>query len=101
MEKNNLGFLQAKAWSGREWLLTLCLLLGITVLVYVSTHIAWKGNQYVQLDKKQLQLVYKYLAYDSSMQAKDSIKIIPTCNVICSSIIFSEPNCTRKLTGNN
>jgi len=77
MEKNNLGFLQAKTWSGREWLLTLCLLLGITVLVYVSTHIAWKGNQYVQLDKKQLQLVYKYLAYDSSMQAKDSIKTNP------------------------
>lgn len=74
MENNKLGFLQAKTWSGREWLLTLCLLLGITVLVYVFTHIAWKGNQYVQLDKKQLQMVYKYLAYDSSMQVNDSSK---------------------------
>lgn len=72
MEKNNFGFLQAKTWSGREWLLMLCFLLGVTVLVYVFTHSIWKGNQYVQLDKKQLQLVYKYLAYDSSLQAKDS-----------------------------
>lgn len=77
MEKNSFGFLQAKTWTGREWLLVLCFLLGITVLVYVSTHTIWKGNQYVQLDKKQLQLVYKYLAYDSSLQVKDSSVTVP------------------------
>lgn len=77
MEKNRFEFLQAKTWSGRQWLLMLCFLLGTTVLVYTATHIFWKGNQYVQLDKKQLQLVYKYLAYDSSMQRKDSSENIP------------------------
>jgi len=77
MEKNYFGFLQARTWSGRQWLLMLCFLLGITVLIYTFSHILWKGNQYVQLDKKQLQLVYKYLAYDSSMQAKDTTAINP------------------------
>ncbi|MFZ6024096.1 MAG: hypothetical protein ACOYVG_06530 [Bacteroidota bacterium] len=77
MENNKLGYLHAKTWSGREWLLMLCFLLGITVLVYVFTHSIWKGNQYVQLDKKQLQLVYKYLSYDSSLQARDSLASNP------------------------
>ena len=72
MAKNYFGFLQAKTWSGREWLLMLCFLLGILVAVYLFSHTVWKGKQYVQLDKKQLQLVYKYVAYDSSLQAKDS-----------------------------
>lgn len=74
MKNEYMQFLQAKTWSGRGWLLMLCLLLSIVIIGYVASHNIWKGKQYVQLDKQQILVLSKYLNNDPSKSAPiDSI----------------------------
>lgn len=74
MKNEYMQFLQAKTWSGRGWLLMLCLLLSIVIIGYVVSHNIWKGKQYVQLEKQQILVLNKYLNNDPSNSATiDSI----------------------------
>lgn len=74
MKNEYMQFLQAKTWSGRGWLLMLCLLLSIVIIGYVVSHNIWKGKQYVQLEKQQILVLSKYLNNDPSKSATiDSI----------------------------
>lgn len=69
MKNEYMQFLQAKTWSGRGWLLMLCLLLSIVIIGYVASHNIWKGKQYVQLDKQQILILNKYLNNDPRKSA--------------------------------
>ncbi|SKA16584.1 hypothetical protein [Sediminibacterium ginsengisoli] len=55
------NFLKARTWSGGAWLFTLCLLLAVSAGTYILSHRNTPGQQYVQLDKRQLLMVKKCL----------------------------------------
>lgn len=55
------NFLKARTWSGGAWLFTLCLLLGVFAGTYILSHRNTPGQQYIQLDKRQLLMVKKCL----------------------------------------
>jgi len=61
MKNESMQFLQAKNWKGRNWLLMLCLLLSVVLIGYILSHKIWHGKQYIQLEKKQLLVLNKYL----------------------------------------
>lgn len=66
--------LKASEWSGTNWLLSLCSSLITIIIIYVISHFAIKGNEYVQLDKNQLKNVNNLL---SSFQNKDTASACP------------------------
>ncbi len=74
MKKESMQFLHARTWSGRSWLLMLCFLLSMVIIGYLLSHNIWQGKQYVQLDKKQVLVLNKFVTTrETQSQIDDSV----------------------------
>ncbi len=55
------NYFKASSWKGGQWLVFLCVFQLLLVAIYVLTHLGKKGHEYVQLDKKQAEVVNSML----------------------------------------
>ena len=62
MDKIN-QFFKAGTWTGAAWLFSLCLMLTMLAIGYIIAHnrLNIQGREYVQLDKKEMQTIKKFL----------------------------------------
>lgn len=74
------NFFKAGSWSGAAWLFTLCLMLILLAFGYIIAHnsLDIQGREYVQLDKRQMLTIKKFLDNNpdtsANSDARDSVR---------------------------
>ena len=73
---------KATSWNGGRWLLFLCVCQLVLVFIYIGLHKGKTGNEYIQLDKKQAEVINGILLIYTDTEQPTSILVLDTTDPI-------------------
>lgn len=73
---------KASSWNGGRWLLFLCVCQLVLVFTYIRLHKGKTGNEYIQLDKKQAEVINGILLIYTDTEPPTGILVLDTTDPV-------------------